>query len=263
MGLAFAIIYGGYALLCAVVFCVLIFLFKKRFWKTFSVGVVVVLMGGTYPSVISQMEGAEKARRTAALSYAPQSIDFENKRVVFVESSSSICGLDICGYALRHGNLAEAYSTALYPTDESFDGGDRWIFDIIEKEGVFHRVGLLNEEGLFFPEPLEKLYERPEVDYTVVVEDGFFIHAYEDAFGLSGQVPDAVRFSYMVFEGWPKTGQQPIARLLTVQFHTKPAFIWPVSNDFHYSPELFVHQEQVQGWFNSSDVEVETGSKSD
>lgn len=255
LGLAYAIIYGGFALFCACLFFVFLFLLKKKFWKTFVLGASGVLFAGIYPAAVSQMEGYEKSRQAAALSYAPKNIDFKNKRVVFVESSSSICGLNVCGYALRHGNLAEVYSTDLYPTDDSFDGGSSWIFDTIEKEGVFHRMEFLSEKNNLFPEPIEKLYERPDVDYTVVVEDVFSIHAYEDAFELSGQLPDSVRFSYMVFEGWPKAGQYPIARLLTVQFHTKPAFIWPVSNDFHYSPELFVHQEQVQSWFDSSVTE--------
>lgn len=249
----YAIVYGGYALFCGVLLLLMVFLAKKNYWKMFSLVMMGVLVAGVYPAAVSQIEASEKRRKAAALSFAPDRIDFKNKKVIFVESDSAICGSNVCSDAVLKGELDEVFSTSIYPSDRSFDGGATWPFDIIHEDGVFYRMGILESEpsGQRLADPLEKLESRPDVDYTVVSDDSFFVHAYEEAFGLSGQLPETVRFAYMVFEGWPQAGQEPIARLLTVQFHTEPFFIWPISTDFHYSPKLFVNEDRVRDWFAS------------
>lgn len=253
MGLAYLILYGVYAFCVTLILILLFLLFKKGFVKTGSTAAIMVLLVGVYPAVTSTLEGNARATQAATLSFAPDSIDFTDKTVLFVESESSICGQDICAYGLRYGNLKTAYWTPITsPLGDDYEYAS-WPFDLIKDNGPFYRLGLINLEvdgpGFSLPDPVETLNTLPQVDYTVVADDSFFIHAYENQLGLAGKLPDSIRFSYMVYEGWPTPGQEPIARLLTVQYHTKPPFTWPVSTQFHYNPPLFTHRDQVRAWF--------------
>lgn len=250
MGAAYAIIYLGYAACVVAAFVVIVFLFFKRFYALGAIALFAGLAFAILPAITSQIEGRRIAAAAAELSFAPDAIDFAGKRVVFAETEFTICDSGICDYALRHGGLAEVYWTPA--TNLPYEAPDAaGPFAAMESLERFYRIELsaVDEYGMRLPEPVAEGLARPEVDYTVLVDDSWLHGEYPQAFDVSADVSRTVRFMFAVYEGWPDDGQAPIARLLTAQYHTDPALIWPVSTDFNYAPPLFTHRDQVRGWF--------------
>ncbi|SLN11015.1 hypothetical protein [Pseudooctadecabacter jejudonensis] len=252
MGLAYLIIYGGFALLVALVGIAILVALAKGYAKTGLAILAVALAVGIWPAVPSYFDAQSRRAGVEALSFAPGTIDFAGKTVIFVESGSTICGDNVCGHALRHGGLARAFWTG--SENLSYHHPDiAWPFDAIAQDPVIHEVEMTapaeDANGFTYADPVAETRRLPDVDYTVLADESFIAFEYADAFGLAEKLPHTVRFAYMVFEGWPTAGQAPIARLLTVQFHQEPPFVWPVHTQFHYHPPLFENRDRVRAWF--------------
>jgi hypothetical protein len=250
--IAYPIYYGGFALFVLAVLGGAWVLLRKGYTKSGLLVLAALFLAGVLPAALSQWETGKIAKAAQGASFAPDSIDFAGKKVIFAETAFTICEDDICGYAVRHGGLSEVYWVAANNLKYTHPDLD-WPFDAISKNVVFYRMGLTDPEtsqsGLALPDPVAEMQTRPDVDYTVLVDDSFVTLEYAQAFGLPEDIARRVRFSFMVFEGWPEPGQAPVARLLTAQYSVEPYFLWPVSSRHTYSPPLFDHRNQVRSWF--------------
>lgn len=250
--IAYLIIYGSFALFVLFVLGLAWVLLRKGYTRSGILVLSALFLAGVIPAALSQWETGKIAKAAAGASFAPDSFEFAGKTVIFAETASTICEADICGYALRHGGLSEVYWVGVNNLSYTHPDLD-WPFDAIAKDAVFYRMGLTDpqtsQSGLALPDPVAELRTRPDVDYTLLVDDSFVTLEYAQALGLSEDIARRVRFAFMVFEGWPEPGQAPVARLLTAQYSVDPYFLWPVSSRHTYSPPLFVHRDQTRSWF--------------
>lgn len=250
--IAYLILYGGFALFVLAMLLLAWVLIRKGYKILGCLVLVGLVAAGVIPAAKSQWHTARIGAAVQAASFVPETLDFAGKRVIFVETESTICGRDICDYALRHGGLAEVYWAA---ADNLRAGHPElsWPFQAIAAGREVHRVALtdpeISDSGLALPDPVSQSTEIPQVDYTVLTDDSFLTLDYAEAFGLPEDLARRIRFSYMVFEGWPEPGQTPILRLLTAQYSVEPYFIWPVSSRHTYDPPLFVHRDRLRSWF--------------
>ncbi|UWQ94206.1 hypothetical protein K3728_10730 [Rhodobacteraceae bacterium M385] len=243
MGVAFAVIYGGYTLILLFVAFLGVWLLRYPAQKRAGVIILCLLVAWCIgPPLYDRAIAWSERRAIDAATILPDDLSFEGQRVLVIESSSTMCD-EFCGDLLRLGVPGEIYWLGI----GNFSGGEppNPEFAAIDANSEIWRVrlGERNEEagGMRFAEPVENA-AIPPFDVIVIDDNGYLRSYAPQILGLPDRLVRRTQVARVLIEGWPNpyvgAPPEPTYRSVAPWMDMRALVYWPLQTNDHPYPSF-------------------------
>ncbi|WP_341861649.1 hypothetical protein [Gymnodinialimonas sp. 57CJ19] len=247
MGVAFAVIYGGYTLILLVICGVALLLIAKGF-RALGIGLLAAVVAWcVIPPIIDRVAGLADRRAIDAVNLLPDTVELTGRNILVIDLGG--------GFGERLVQLgvdANVYVLSTTSPERASPAPHR-VFETLQPREAIQRYTLGDPVedlgGARFPERHDiPENEIPPFD-LVIMDDNAYLRSYApDMLHLPDDLLRHAQVNLVVFQGWsdPFTTlpPEPILRSVT-PWHPLRAFIyWPFSVDDSPYPQ-FAQRERV------------------